>query len=252
MWTGADCSLKVCPYGVSHDYISDVTQSLVMVTSDAAGGDPYVGFIPAVSTSVPHVHAFLNNGFLLNRDTGVDIKIVSINPAGASSTLVFQWKLNTDQTFNPEITLSYQTGAGAYLSPSSAYQVRPDLGAGPTDSGLYIWFELTATDFSTPTIYSGDRYFLNVTFNEGISGLMSNVNTLHPSIECSGRGTCDRVAGACVCTSGYTGDNCARTLCPNSCSNRGICQSLQTFYDEGRGGNGDIYAGADASQQYGE
>ena len=249
----------MCPYGDSHDIISDQGQQLLPVSYGYAAAygsaDPFIGFLPAIPTgaapSQSHMHAFLNNGFLLNRDLGLDVKIVSITNAGASSSLVFQWKLNTEKTFNSENTLSYNNGAGAYLSPSSAYHVRPNLGAGATDSGLYLYFDLTTNDFSTPTVYPGDRYFLNVSFNEGKAVRYNDDNTVHPLMECSGRGTCDRVAGTCACTTGYTGDACQRTLCPSACSGHGTCQSMQFFYDEGRGGVGDVYAGVEANQQYG-
>jgi hypothetical protein len=77
--TGADCSQRVCPYGDSHEFISDVGQALQPVQygydSHFGSSDPYVGFLPAVTTgaaqSAHHMHAFLNNGFLLNRDATV-------------------------------------------------------------------------------------------------------------------------------------------------------------------------------------
>ena len=257
-YTGADCSLRVCPYGDSHDFVSDQGQRLLPVqySYDSAWGssDPFVGFLPSVASgsfpSESHLHGFLNNGFLLNRDTGLDVKIVSVNNAGASSSLIFQWKLNTEKTFNQEQTLTYNNGAGAYLTQAAAYHVRPNLGAGAVDSGLYLWFDLTATDFSTPTVYAGDRYYLNVTFNEGKAVHPHDGNTVHPLIECSSRGTCDRTVGSCSCTTGYTGDACQRTLCPLSCSGHGTCQPMGFFYSEGRGD--DIsYAGIEANQQFG-
>ena len=259
MYTGADCSQRVCPYGDSHEYISDVGQQLMPVLNNAAakfsGNEAVVGFLPAVTTgavpSVHHVHAFLNNGFLLNRDLGVDVKVVSVS--NAASELTFQWKLNTEKTFNPQETLTYNSGNGAYLSRATAYHIRPNLlGNGiNVDSGLYFYFDLTATDFSTPTIYAGDMYYFNVSFNEGKTIRGNDDNTYHPLMECSGRGTCDRSGGSCQCTTGYTGDACQRTLCPTDCSGHGTCQSLGFFYDEGRGGNSDIYAGIEGAQQYG-
>jgi glutathione peroxidase-family protein len=79
----------------------------------------------------------------------------------------------------------------------------------------------------------------------------NDANSYHPLVECSGRGTCDRASGACACTTGYTGDACQRTLCPADCSGHGTCQSLSFFYDEGRGGNSDVYGGVEGAQQYG-
>ena len=254
MYQGADCSQRVCPYGDSHEYISDVGQQLLPVLNNAdakyAGNEAFVGFLPAMAGSAHHVHAFLNNGFLLNRDLGVDVKVVSV--AYAASELTFQWKLNTEKTFNPQQTLTYSSGTGAYLSRATAYHIRPDLGTGsPVDSGLYFYFDLTATDFTVPTLYAGDLYYFNVSFNEGKAIRSNDDNTVHPLMECSGRGVCDRTSGVCGCTTGYTGDACQRTLCPVDCSGHGTCQSLGYFYDEGRGGNSDVYGGIEGAQQYG-
>jgi hypothetical protein len=47
----------------------------------------------------------------------------------------------------------------------------------------------------------------------------------HRLTECSGRGKCNRSSGECQCSSGYTGDACQRTLCPNDCSGHGRCLS---------------------------
>ena len=257
MYTGADCSQRVCPYGDSHEFISDVGQALQPVQygydSHFGSSDPYVGFLPAVTAgpaqSAHHMHAFLNNGFLLNRDATVYVKIVSV--ANAAAELTFQWKLDTDKTYNPQQTLTYSSGTGAYLTRATAYHVRPDLGSGATDSGLYFYFDLTATDFTAPTLFAGDVYYFKVAFNEGKAVRGNDGNTYHPLIECSGRGTCDRSSGACACTTGYTGDACQRTLCPVDCSGHGTCQSLAFFYDEGRGGNSDVYNGIEGAQQYG-
>jgi hypothetical protein len=255
MYTGADCSQRVCPYGDSHDYIADGTQSLLPVLNNApdgafAGSDPFVGFLPAMAGSRHHVRAFLNNGFLLNRDMGVDVKVVSVAYAGQE--LTFQWKMSTEKTYNPQTTLTFNPTSSAYQSRATAYHVRPDLGAGAVDTGLYFYFDLTANDFTSPaTLFAGDAYYFNVTFNEGKAVRPGDGNTYHPVMECSGRGSCDRAMGACACTTGYTGDACQRTLCPSACSGHGTCQSLAFFYDEGRGGNSDVYGGVEGSQQYG-
>ena len=49
--------------------------------------------------------------------------------------------------------------------------------------------------------------------------------TAHPAVECSNAGTCDRKTGVCVCNTGYVGDACQRTSCPNDCSSHGRCRS---------------------------
>lgn len=47
--------------------------------------------------------------------------------------------------------------------------------------------------------------------------------------ECSGKGLCDRTSGTCACFDGYTGSACQRSVCPNSCSGRGVCRTISTI-----------------------
>lgn len=54
-------------------------------------------------------------------------------------------------------------------------------------------------------------------------GTVSNVNDLHPQVECSNKGLCDRKTGECQCFPNYDGMACERTICPNKCSDAGIC-----------------------------
>ena len=54
-------------------------------------------------------------------------------------------------------------------------------------------------------------------------GSVVNSNDLHPHVECSNKGLCDRSSGECKCFTGYEGIACQRTLCPNNCNDRGTC-----------------------------
>lgn len=54
-------------------------------------------------------------------------------------------------------------------------------------------------------------------------GDVVNANDLHPWVECSNKGSCDRKTGACECFPGYDGVACQRTVCPMNCNDRGIC-----------------------------
>merc|ERR1719162_2969860 len=68
------------------------------------------------------------------------------------------------------------------------------------------------------------------------------------NVECSDAGTCDRGAGTCVCSPGYTGSACQRTECPNDCNGHGVCQSNIRFAEDA----GARYIGAwDAGLQFG-
>jgi len=50
-----------------------------------------------------------------------------------------------------------------------------------------------------------------------------NANDAHPVVECSNKGTCDRSTGECVCFPNYDGIACERSICPNKCSDAGVC-----------------------------
>lgn len=67
-------------------------------------------------------------------------------------------------------------------------------------------------------------------------------------IECSGRGICDRKSGVCACFTGYWGEGCRRSECPNGCSGHGICQDLKRTASD----NSAQYADAwDSKMNYG-
>ena len=54
-------------------------------------------------------------------------------------------------------------------------------------------------------------------------GLLANANGMHPPVECSNEGMCNRETGECACFTGYEGIACQRTACPFNCNNRGTC-----------------------------
>lgn len=54
-------------------------------------------------------------------------------------------------------------------------------------------------------------------------GYVANSNDVHPVMECSNMGICDRGTGECACFPNYEGIACERTTCPNGCSGAGIC-----------------------------
>ena len=54
-------------------------------------------------------------------------------------------------------------------------------------------------------------------------GDVVGANDLHPWVECSNRGICDRFTGMCDCFIGYEGLSCQRFTCPDNCNNHGIC-----------------------------
>ena len=63
-------------------------------------------------------------------------------------------------------------------------------------------------------------------------GTVANANDAHPVTECSNKGICDRKTGECQCFENYEGIACERTVCPNSCSNAGVCFSEMQLASE--------------------
>jgi len=59
--------------------------------------------------------------------------------------------------------------------------------------------------------------------SEAWVGNVVSSNNLHPIVECSNRGLCDRESGICICFPGYEGIACQRTNCPEDCNDRGTC-----------------------------
>ena len=156
------------------------------------------------------------------------------------------------QNFAAEVKATFASGG----SRGTAIPVNP----GGVATGLYVYWEgLTATTGGLPAgINVGDRYFLNVSANAGVRFISDNPNTAHQSIECAGRGVCDRVLGACKCVAGYTGDACQRTSCPNDCSGHGVCQSESYFAADAAAaatsvatGSAYSYSGFDAESAFG-
>ena len=154
------------------------------------------------------------------------------------------------QNFYSEVTSPTDGGGGR----DTAIPISPN--GQPT--GLYIYWEgLDGMSSLLPhTVNKGDRYFLNVTHNNGVRFLADDANSAHQAAECSGRGVCDRTVGSCKCVAGYTGDACQRTACPNDCSGNGICQSEAYFVNDAAAeadalGASYTYGGFDADSAYG-
>ena len=63
-------------------------------------------------------------------------------------------------------------------------------------------------------------------------GEVVSTNNAHPVVECSNKGICDRKNGNCQCFAGYGGKACERTTCPNECSKRGVCMTIEALAAE--------------------
>ena len=79
-------------------------------------------------------------------------------------------------------------------------------------------------------------------------GEVVSANNLHPLVECSNAGDCDRTRGLCVCYLGFEGVACQRTECPNNCNGLGICYTQKQLAENA----GAVYNSVwDASKQVG-
>jgi hypothetical protein len=75
--------------------ISDSSVGFLPQSVDDANKN--VGFVASGPSSKPHLQAFLNGGFLLSKDLGIDLRVVSVMPSTASPFIKFQWKTNTQK-----------------------------------------------------------------------------------------------------------------------------------------------------------
>jgi len=82
-------------------------------------------------------------------------------------------------------------------------------GAAGTDDGLSI----TKGKSAGPAFAGGFA----------VVSTVAGANDAHPSVECSGKGVCDRKTGECACFGNYEGIACERTVCPNNCNDAGVC-----------------------------
>ncbi|KAJ1455866.1 tenascin-like protein [Pelagophyceae sp. CCMP2097] len=72
--------------------------------------------------------------------------------------------------------------------------------------------------------------------------MVLGIDSGHNQAECSNRGVCDRVAGECICEDGrFDGAACERNVCPNVCTGRGRCQSMQYFASKKDKGLGVVF-----------
>ena len=60
-----------------------------------------------------------------------------------------------------------------------------------------------------------------------ISQTVTASQGLHPRMECSNQGVCNRKTGLCACYPGYDGISCQRSACPDDCNGRGVCYPLR-------------------------
>jgi hypothetical protein len=83
-------------------------------------------------------------------------------------------------------------------------------------------FAFTGADCSQRTCPKGTAWI----------GHVVGANDIHPSVECSNKGLCDRQTGTCQCYDNYEGLACERTVCPFDCNGRGECYTAKQLAEE--------------------
>lgn len=242
-WTGADCSQRVCPYGSAFDAISDATQEIITP----------IGHVPVaragVDTAPNALQAYLVNGLHLPFDYNVEIEVLSFvdGDNDGFGTGMLRYRRDVDAAFSAPV--SFETDSDNTIvggTAATALQLTAVVNNVQTDTGVFVYFSssgITNTNEPKP----GDTWYLNVTYNNGDRFTAADDNTVHQMSECSGRGSCNRATGQCECFSGFSGDACGRTACPNDCSGHGYCQTESRFAVDG----GYTYSGWDAEKSVG-
>jgi hypothetical protein len=238
-----------CPLGKAYDYISSSSPSLTPIVFKPS---TLPGTKSTNKLSAVFIPAAQSAGFrALRRDQKFVVRIMTTT--GVTSPVApygtFAWRFEEDEYYQPEQEMNI------YMSPTKSFPLSK--ASDPTiRSGVYIYWDPKKgnTDSFEDTlgeIVAGDTYEFTLAYNEGDSFDGSDSNTAHQLIECSGRGTCDFSSGRCTCLTGYTGEACQRTICPNSCSGHGSCQTELRFASDGLSENAVGYTAYDGDQQYG-
>lgn len=221
-YTGADCSLRTCPYGIAPDAISTSMPAVSPIT-----------FIPAATGSKEKLRVIFNPfsrsaSFLKRRsDVTIHVKVMSVS-SDPNIIGSFAWKLEEDVYFQQETNIASSTTEG------TARGLTYMMGSTAVNTGLYIFFEGTLKGGKSllqadSEVNLNDYYTFTLSYNDGSNFDLGDANTAHQEKECSGRGRCDQASGKCECHVGYTGIACERTICPNDCSGHGSCQSQARF-----------------------
>jgi hypothetical protein len=82
-------------------------------------------------------------------------------------------------------------------------------------------------------LYTGNDCSL-LTCPKGVAwlGSVTKANDLHPVVECSNMGKCNRQTGVCECYYERDGIACERAMCPNDCNGNGVCYTQKQLADE--------------------
>lgn len=260
--------LGSCPAGRAYDAISTSLSYVSPVVFKS--GSPSSTRESNDKLSVVFIPSAQDDAFrALRRDQSFVVQIMSLDTSDPNNIRgTFSWRYEEDDFFQPESEITQ------YLSSTGGYSLSKDNGP---QTGVYIYWDDTkgATDSFTNRIGEiavGDSYAFALFWNDGESFDVTDANTSHQMVECSGRGKCDAVTGKCQCLPGYSGEACQRSkfrylfpsrkansspvslfaaVCINNCSGHGACQTQLRFATEGFADNANLYNAYDSEQQYG-
>lgn len=233
-WTGADCSQRMCPFGRSIGNPSTGRQTII---PSGTANVATTGYSVASTYVKDDLRVVMPAGLQVGFDLNVEFEILNYVDSDAASTYdgagQVRYRRDVDTEFSQPYDFNLASGASADVSSvSTAHEVKVKVNGYDRNTGLFFYItEGPASDTAANSagLSQGDRWWVNVTYNNGYDFSIHDHNDLHQLEECSGRGQCDRSSGQCSCVAGYTGDACSRAECPNDCSGHGVCQAIKRF-----------------------
>lgn len=212
-WQSSDCSERTCPYGWSFTTTPqgdinmdgdrfDSSLMPVVFKSDVSTSGPFAGEPILASVAMLSDQLVFNANIDASELTAGDCVLVHFKSisGGVSTTKPKEFCVKAVSSSSPltTFTLDSDNDEAAEIADAVVYKMIVDQ-ANPKGT-WESWPGVATTKWQ----------------DEG-----------HFYMECSNAGACDRTEGTCMCYAGYTGLACARTTCPNDCSNHGVCMNVQ-------------------------
>lgn len=195
-WQAADCSERVCPYGISFTTtpqgdlnmdgdLYDASSKPIVIKSGTYAGDPILASVPGNSDQLTFnadvVASELSTGdcLMFNDDTYC---ITAVSSSAPLRTFTIDRQITSQSNVNNKV--------------------------------VYKWLETIAAPKGTWEAWPG--HAATKWRDDG-----------HFYMECSNQGSCDRSTGECKCFDGYGGRACNRATCPSDCSGNGRCMTVK-------------------------
>lgn len=210
----------MCPFAPAHDAIATKTQS---DTSFNFAGR--VGLIGAEATSTNSLQVMVANKLAQQRDLNVEVEVLGSDAIGTPKRIQWRYKFSDHNKFFGSAYIAQYHGVDSASNVASDSHTAVQLMLGGAGSGIFVWWDMTA--MTSVSVIPSDRYFFNATWHDNSHFVDTNSDTAHQSVECAGRGTCNRDTGLCACDAGFEGDACQRRSCASGCSGHGVCLTMK-------------------------